>query len=331
VGARFLLEGSVRKSGPRVRITLHLIDAAAGAELWSDRVEDANGDVFALQDQVAERVAGVTEMAVTDADTQMLVDRPTTNLGSYDLYLRALFLFRTSRKAEMLQAIELLDRAVALDPTFALALSQNAVCLRQVVDHSWADDLDGARRKGLDQAERALRAAAADARVLAQVAISLPGLEGRTDRALTLVERAKALNPSSGFAWLASGSLQLRRGDPQQAAADLETAMRLDPISSMNNYMRMYLASARFQQRRFEEALALFHSTTYRLPVSYAILASLHGHLGQAAEARRALADLERVEAGSLDALAGIWFPRPEYRQLLLDGLTLAEQSQAAG
>jgi adenylate cyclase len=258
------------------------------------------------------------------------VERPTTNLGSYDLYLRALFLFRISRREEMLQAIELLDRAVELDPLFTLALSQNAICLRQLVDHDWTDDPEGARRKGLELAERALRIAASDTRALAQIAISLPGLEGRTDRALALIERAKALNPNSGFVWLASGSLQLRHGDPETAAAHLETAMRLDPISSMNNFVRMYLASARFQQRRFDEALALFHSTTYRLPVSLVILASLYGHLGRPTDAREALADLDELSAGSVDKLTGIWFPRPEYRQLLLDGLALARGERQA-
>ncbi len=86
----------------------------------------------------------------------------------------------------------------------------------------------------------------------------------------------------------------------------------------------MYLAAARFQQRRFDEALALYQTTTYRLPVSYLILASLHGHLGQSGEARQALAQLDDLAAGSIDKLAGIWFPRPEYHHLLMDGVRAA-------
>ena len=165
------------------------------------------------------------------------------------------------------------------------------------------------------------KVASDDARVIAQVAMSLPGLDGRMTRALPLIERAVALNPSSGFIWLASGSLQLRNGDPEKAAAQLEVAMRLDPISSMNGYMRTYLASARFQLRQFDEALALFETTTYRLPVSYLILASLHGHLGQVYLGREALEQLQRTDAGSIEDLARIWFPRSENRQLLFEGL----------
>lgn len=321
LGVRYILDGSVRKAGSRVRITLHLVDGESGAQLWTDRLEDDSGDIFALQDRVAERVAGAAEGAVQDADMRKIAARPTNHAGSYDLYMRALFLFRTSRREEIGQALELLEQSVALDPNFGLGLSFSSICLRQMVDHGWTDDPLGARRKGLQYAERALRLAPDHPRVIAEVAMGLPGLDGHMGRALPLIERAIALNPSSGFIWLASGSLHLRNGDPQTAATHLETATRLDPISSMNGFMRAYLASARFQLRRFDEAMALFQTTTYRLPVSYLVLASLHGRLGQLDLARQALADFERAEAGSVDHLVGIWFPRPENRQLLFDGL----------
>ncbi|HEX3916607.1 MAG TPA: TIR domain-containing protein [Caulobacteraceae bacterium] len=330
LGVGYLLEGSVRKSGARVRITVHLVDAASGTELWSERFEDDTGDVFALQDKVAERVAGVAENAVQDADHGKAATRATQDLSSYDLYLRSLYLFRASRRRELLESVDLLERAIAGDPDYAAALAHACVNLRQIVDHGWTDDPDGARAKALGYAERALRLAPNDHSVLAMVAASLPGIEGYMDRALTLIDRATALNPASGFAWLISGSIRLRAGEPDTAAIHLERAMQLDPLSSMNGYMRMYLASARFQQRRFSEALALFRTTTYRMPVSYAILASLHGHLGQAAQARQALAELEALEAGSVEKFADIWFPRPEYRALLLGGIAAALAPAAA-
>jgi adenylate cyclase len=148
-------------------------------------------------------------------------------------------------------------------------------------------------------------------------------------RALSLLERAAALNPNSGFVWLAIGSAQLRNGDPEAAAEHLERGMRLDPISSLNGYMRMYLASARFQQRRFDEALALYQTTTHRLPISFAILASLHGHLGQMIQAREALAEFEAHDAGPIDKFARIWFPRPEYRRVLMDGIEAVRTAPA--
>ncbi len=329
LGVRYLLEGSVRRAGGRVRISLHLIDASNGAEMWSDRLEDTFDDVFALQDRVAQRVAGALEAQVLDADRDKAIARPTDNLTSYDLYLRARELFRLSRRDDMVRSIALLDQAIALDPNYAIAHSQSAVCYRQIVDHGWAEELEVARRRGLDRAEKALQLDGGDPMVLAQVAAALPGLEGRLDRARALIERAITLNPDSAFIRLIAGSIYLRCGDPDLATKHLETAMQLDPISSNNAFVRMYLASARFQQQRFDEALALFRTTTMRLPVSYAILASLYGHLGQIAHAEEALAAFRVVSGGDLEHYADLWFPRPEYRKLLLEGVALAEGSTA--
>ena len=325
LGVRYLLEGSLRKAGGRVRITLHLVDASNGAEIWADRLDDTMEDVFALQDRVAARVAGVIENTVQDMEEVKAATRPTANMTSYDLYLRSRVLFRLSRKAEMFSSIDLLDQAIALDPEFADAMAQPCVCHRQVIDHGWADDPDQLRRRGLELAEHALRLAGEDARVLAQVAVSLPGLEGRLDRAVALMDRAIALNPASPFILMASGSLRLKCGEPDLAAEHLETAMRLDPISTMNGFMRMYLASARFQQERFDESLALFMTTSLRLPISYAVLAALHGHLGQTAEAQEALAQFKSLMIGTIEEAARIWFPRPRQQKLFLDGIAIAE------
>jgi adenylate cyclase len=325
LGVRYVLEGSVRKAGGRVRIVVHLVDGGNGAEIWADRLDDTMEDVFALQDRVAARVAGVIENTVQDVDTEKAAKRPTANMGSYDLYLRSMPLFRLSRKAEMLTSIDLLDQAIALDPQFAGAMSQSCVCHRQVIDHGWSENPDEVRRRGLDLAERALRLAGEDARVLAQIAVSLPGLEGRLDRAVVLMDRAIALNPASPFVFMASGSLRLKCGDPDLAAEHLETAMRLDPISTQNAFVRMYLATARFQQERFDEALALFRTTAMRLPISHAVLAALHGHLGQTGEAQEALAQFNGQSIGTIEEAARIWFPRPRERKLFLDGIALAE------
>jgi len=336
LGVDYLLDGSVRRDGERIRVTVHLIDAPTGTELWADRVEDAGGDVFAIQDGVAERVAGALEAMVEDIRLAAASRRPPADHDSYDVLLRAMDLFRFPGKAPMLESIELLERAIALDPQFAVALGHSVVCHRQVVDHEWSDDIEMFRRRGLAYAQRALAAAPRDARVVAHVAAGVSGLDDRLDRGLALAQEAISLNPASAFVWLISGSVRLRAGEPELAAAHLERSLRLDPISNRSGFARMYLASARFQQRRFEEALALFRTTTHRLPLSHAILASLHGHLGELEAARRELANFERSEAGPLEKYVRTWFPEARYRRLFLDGLSRAEgqgspQSPALG
>ncbi|HWE46411.1 MAG TPA: TIR domain-containing protein [Caulobacteraceae bacterium] len=328
LGVRFVLEGSVRKSAGRVRISVNLIDAADGAQIWSQRWDDTLDDVFALQDKVALCVAGVIEPALQSVDMQRAQARPTVNLSSYDLFLRGTRLFWTFKKEETLQAIDLLDRAVEMVPDFGSALAQGAVCRRQAIDHGWTDEPERYRREGLALAERALMVGASDARVLALVANSLPGLEGKLERAVTLIARAVDLNSGSAFVWLISGVLQLRNGAPDLAAEHLETAMRLDPLSADNGISSMYLAFARFAQTRYDEALILFGTTAFRIPASYAVLAALHGHLGQIDLAREQLAAFRARTANQIEDVAEVWFPRPEHRRLFLDGLARAEAQQ---
>ncbi len=324
LGVDYLMEGSVRREGARIRITVHLKDARRETELWTRRFDEALSDVFALQDRVAECVAGAVEPVLQEVGIQNASQRPTSNLDSYDLYLRALPLFRLSRKAEMLAAIGLLERALELDPTYAPALGQSAVCHRQVVDHDWSDDTEMHRRRGLEYAERALAAAPDNARVLALAAAALPGLEDSVERALALCERAIALNPASTFVWLISGSVRLRAGQPDLAAQHLERALSLDPISPMGEMARMYLALCRFQQQRYEEALSLFGTTTLRLPISHAIYTALCGHLGRTQAARDALSAFESLSAGPIEKFARLWFPGETYRTLFLDGIRSA-------
>lgn len=321
LGVGYLLEGAIRREDERIRVNLHLTDARSGRELWSDRVEGVSKDVFAVQDQVAERVAGALEPVVEDIGLAAAVRRASTDLDAYDLFLRAMELFRRPGPGPMLESIGLLERAIAADPHFAIALGHSAVCHRQVIDHGWSDDMVMFRRRGIEYAERALSIAPRDSRVVAHVAAGLSGLEEGMERSLALAEEAVALNPAAAFAWLISGSLLLRAGRPDAAATSLERALLLDPISARSGFSRMYLASARFQQRRFEEALAMFRTTTHRLPLSHAILASLFGHLGDRHAARQELSAFDSLDAGPLEKFIDIWFPAEPHSALFVEGL----------
>ena len=325
LGVRYVLEGSVRKAGGRVRIAVKLIDGANGGQIWADRFDDSLEDIFALQDRVALSVAGVIEPAVREAEISRASGRLTDSVGGYDLYLRALALFRSFRKAEMFEALELLERAIALDADFALALAVAATGHMQILTFGWSDDAEDHRRRGRALAERALAAGGDDPRVLAQAAVALArGLDPTPERGAALIDRAVALNPGSASVWFFSGMIRASLGDPEAAYEQLERARRLDPLSFTAGAADTWMAVARFEQRRFDEALTLISDATYRNPVRYAVEAALLGHLGRVSEARAALALYRTLADRPVEDFAAAWFQRPEHRQLLLDGLAKA-------
>jgi len=125
LGVRYVLEGSVRKAGGRVRITAQLIDATSGTHLWADRFDGSLEDVFDLQDKVARSVAGVIEPALQAAETRRSADRPTSDLGAYDLYLRAYAMVFSSAR-HYPEALRLTEQAIARDPRYGPALARAA-------------------------------------------------------------------------------------------------------------------------------------------------------------------------------------------------------------
>jgi adenylate cyclase len=157
LGVRYVLEGSVRKAGQRVRITGQLIDALTGTHLWASRFDGSLEDIFELQDQVAVSVAGVIEPALQAAEMRRSAERPTTDLGAYDLYLRALAAFYPITKERVVEALGLLDQAIGIDRHYGPALTWAAVCHLQLVTDGWAEAPATNRGKAIDLARQALQ------------------------------------------------------------------------------------------------------------------------------------------------------------------------------
>jgi adenylate cyclase len=199
LGVRYVLEGSVRKAGARLRITCQLIDALAGAHLWADRFDGSMEDVFELQDKVALSVAGVIEPALQDAEIRRSTARPTSDLTAYDLHLRALPLMRGWGKEPALQGLHLLREAIARDPNYGRALVGAAWCASQLVTGGWAEDPETDRREALDLVRRAVKAAPDDPGVLVWAAGTLDLLGEDIGRSLAMLDHALTLNPSNAF------------------------------------------------------------------------------------------------------------------------------------
>jgi len=158
--------------------------------------------------------------------------------------------FRVFSKAETLKALELLNRAIALDPDNGPALALATSCHRTIVLYGWSDDPDSNRRQGLELASRALKAAGDDATVLASVANDLAFLKQDAHAAVAIVDRAIALNPGSANVWFNSGFVRLLAGDLDLAVEHLENATRLDPTGPSRGARMLYTAVARFYQHR---------------------------------------------------------------------------------
>ncbi len=201
LGVRYVLEGSVRKAGGRVRITAQLIDAQTDAHLWADRFDGSLEEVFELQDQVAISVAGVIEPTLHAAEMARSAERPTTDLSAYDLYLRAYALAFSWEKSATIRSLELLEQAIERDPRYGSALAQAAARHFELHVNGWTNDPDTSRRKGVELSRRALQVAGDDPNVLCNVAYILAYFGEEIGAAIALVDHGLKLNPSS--AWLA--------------------------------------------------------------------------------------------------------------------------------
>jgi TolB-like protein len=231
LGVRYVLEGSVRKAEDRIRISVRLIEAGDGAQIWADRFEDSVGDVFALQDKVALSAAGIIEPAVQTVETRRVMLRPTDNVGSYELWLRANSLTDAHRRAEVFEALALLNRAIALDPRFAMAASHAAWCHSFILVNGWSEDPEAHRRQGLDLARRSLRLGSDDPDVLSDTAMALWQLGRGLDPSVAMMDRAIALNPGSSNCWYLSAVLRLIASEPETAVEHILMSIRLDPLS----------------------------------------------------------------------------------------------------
>ena len=199
LGVRYVLEGSVRKAGDRVRITGQLIDAATGAHLWADKFDGRLEDVFDLQDQITASVVGELEPTVRKAEIERARRKPVTHLGAYDLYLQALPHIYVIRPDENLQALGLLERAIALDPSYAPALSHAAWCLVQRLTRGWPLYGEDDTALAISWARRALETGSDDAKAVVLGGFTLVTLRDDYVAGLDAVRRAVSLNPGSGF------------------------------------------------------------------------------------------------------------------------------------
>jgi len=324
LGVRYVLEGSVRKAGNRLRITAQLIEAETGAHLWADRFDGSLGDVFDLQDKVAINVAGVIEPTLQASEGRRSAGRPTNDLTAYDLYLRGLATYYPITRERIFKALELLRQAIAIDRHCGPALSLAAMCHMRLFREGWAEEPETARREGVDLARQALQGAEDDPGILANAAFVLANFGEDIGAMIGLVDRALALTPSFSRGWFLSGVLRLWSGQPDLAIEHAETALRLSPRERMGTPLSL-IGEAHFFKREFDVAAAKLLLSVQNhpgFPHSYRVLAACYAHMGHLDEARAIVARLRAVTP--LVVASDLPLRKPEDRELFLSGLRLA-------
>jgi adenylate cyclase len=324
LGVRYLLEGSVQKTGNRVRITVQLIDAVDDAHVWANRVDGTFEDIFDLQDRVTERVAGALQPSIRQAEIERARRKPPQELGAYGYTMRALPFVWALEKEASEKALDLLERALAIDDAYPLALSLAGWCHAQRLVYNWASEPDLARAEALAHAERAGELAADDPLVLAVLG-AVHSIARNQGTARILLERAVSVDPNAAWAWSRLGWLENYTDRPAQALEHFDRALRLSPLDPMNFNNYVGIGSAHEIAGRFEDATQLYRRALQERPHAQWILRSLvsalvgagrvdearteFGHL-RAAYPTSGIAEFRRAmvfSAAALDAMAARW------------------------
>ena len=255
LGVRYVLEGSVRKAGTRVRITGQLVDAAAGVHLWADHFDGALEDIFNLQDQVTTSVVGAIAPKLESAEIERTRYKPTNSLDAYDYYLRGMAEFNKWTIDGSIAALQNFYRAIELDPNYAIAYAMAARCFaqRQTSQGSMLESVDIAETERL--ARRAADLGRNDATALCTAGLALGYVVGDVRNGMALTERALAINPNLALAWYCDSWMRNWLSQPDTAIEHARRAMQLSPQDPMMFQMQASMASAHFIAGRYEEAL----------------------------------------------------------------------------
>lgn len=295
LGVRYVIEGSLRKSGERLRVTAQLIDTDSGAHLWSGRTDGATSDVFALQDDVASQIAGAVHPAIRMAEIERSRRKEADTLRTHDLVLRAMPHFWAHRREDNEIALRLLDEALASDPRSGQALGLKAWCLSQQVTYLWSRDVAADKKLALALAEKAAETSEADPLAYTMIGATLSILSVDQSRARVFIERALALDATFAWAWTRLGYIQAYSGEPKAGLDSLKRSIALSPddpirfnayagIATCHFMLGDYHDAARFAQLALDSRPGMIWA--YRLLATSAALA------GEQETAQRAVAQL---------------------------------------
>jgi adenylate cyclase len=294
LGVAYVLEGSVQKAGNRIRITVQLIETEGGAHVWTGRHDGTIDDIFDLQDRITEQVAGELQPSIRIAEIERSRRKRPQDLGAYDYAMRAMPHVWALEKEESVKALELLDKALAIDPEYPLALSLAGWCHAQHCVYNWAADIAESQARALRLAERAAELSGDDPLILAVLGAVHTFLRNY-GTARVLLERALAIDPNAAWAWSRLGWLDNYSDRPDQAIEKFERALRLSPLDPMNFNNYVGIGAAHEVAQDYDKAATFLRRGLEERPHAMWIYRSLAATLsgaGRMEEAKEAYAQM---------------------------------------
>jgi TolB-like protein/Tfp pilus assembly protein PilF len=315
LNVRYVVDGSVRRAGERVRVTARLTDAERGVLLWSDRYDKALDDIFAVQDDITRQIAGTLTVKLSEIEQARAVAKPTDSLAAYDYYLRGRQQLHRYGRSANLEAEETLEKAIELDPSYADAYVGLGWVHLDRAAYGWTEWPHAAVEKAAELARQALRLKGANAAAHGLLA-SAYIYQNRYDLALAEVERALELNPNAWESHSDRGWVLLTSGRTTESIEEFEAALRLNPNSFAADFAN--LGSAYFLERRYDDAITTLEGGLNREPEFVALhiaLAAAYAEAGRDEDAKRVAATVRRLSPFfEVDAF-GEYFRDPAVRE----------------
>jgi TolB-like protein len=329
LGVGYVLEGSLRKAGDRIRITGQLIEVSTGAHLWAERFEGRLEDIFELQDEISAGVAGAIAPQVELAEIERAKSKPTASLTAYDCYLRGIAHVHRGTREAIEEALSLFKRSIELDPEFAAAHAMAAWSYFWRKVNGWTENRALETAEGERLARLAVELGRDDAVALTRGGHALAHLAGDLDSGIALLDRAIFLNPNLASAWFLGGFLRTWHGECEDAIEHFERAMRLSPVDPELYRMQAGIAMAHLFAGRIEMASVWAERSYSNLPsflMVVALIAATRALSGRHEDAKRAIAQLRKLDPALRVSNVTHWLPisRPEHLSIFADGLRKA-------
>jgi adenylate cyclase len=296
LGVAYLLEGSLQKAANRLRIIVQLVETEGGAHVWSSHFDGGIDEFFDLEDRITEQVAGALQPSIRIAEIERSRRKRPQDLGCYDYTMRAMPHVWALEKERSSKALDLLEKALQIDPEYPLALSLAGWCHAQRCVYNWTDDVADEQAMARSLAKRAVSLSGEDPVILAVLG-AVQTFVRNYGTARVLLERALALDPNGAWTWSRLGWIENYADQPRKAIENFERALRLSPVDPMNFNNYAGIGSAHEVAQEYDKAAAFYRRALEEQPNAgwlYRNLTSSLSAAGRMDEARQAFAEMMR-------------------------------------